>query len=72
MGEEFGISRAAISLALRRLVDGGAVKHERRHVQGRFYRVKVYQLTPQGEALARHVQESIEPGRRGSEARQEI
>jgi DNA-binding MarR family transcriptional regulator len=48
-------SQAAVSNALRRLVDGGALWVERSHVRDRLIRVQVYRLTPQGEALVRQI-----------------
>jgi DNA-binding PadR family transcriptional regulator len=49
---------SAISSSLRRLVDGGAFKVERIHVLGALRRLKVYQLTPKGEAIALQMRSS--------------
>jgi DNA-binding MarR family transcriptional regulator len=60
MAAALGTTQAAVSNALGRLVDGGALRVERGHVQGKFQRLKVYQLTDQGEALVRHIRSSME------------
>jgi DNA-binding MarR family transcriptional regulator len=52
-------TQAAVSNALGRLVDGGALRVERAHVRGKTQRLKVYQLTEQGEALVAHIRTSM-------------
>ncbi len=54
-----GTSRTAVTQALQSLEDGGAVRGLRGHVQNRRRRVKVYQLTPEGESLVRHIQDGM-------------
>ncbi len=53
MAEVLGATQGAVSNVLRRLVDGGALRAERRHVPGKGRRVTVYELTARGEQLAR-------------------
>ncbi|MCI4364357.1 MAG: helix-turn-helix domain-containing protein [Thermoplasmata archaeon] len=55
MASALGSTQAAVSNALRRLVDGGALRVERYHVRHKLQRLKVYQLTDLGEALVRHI-----------------
>lgn len=57
-------SQGAVSNALRRLADGGAVSAVRCRVPHRFRRVRAYQLTFLGEELVRRIQQSglIIPG----------
>ncbi|MCI4364134.1 MAG: hypothetical protein L3K13_07560 [Thermoplasmata archaeon] len=55
-----GSTQAAVSNALRRLVDGGALRVERYHVRLKLQRLKVYQLTDLGEALVRHIRSTSE------------
>ncbi len=56
-----GISKAlnvrqnALTNVLRRLTAAGVIVEDVRHVQGQPRRLKVYQLTPRGEALAREL-----------------
>jgi DNA-binding MarR family transcriptional regulator len=59
MAAALGTTQAAVSHALARLVYGGLLQVQKAHVQGRGQRVKVYQLTPNGEALARYIRESM-------------
>jgi DNA-binding MarR family transcriptional regulator len=59
MASGLATSRSNISYALQRLVDGGGVEVRRSHVIGRRQRVKIYQLTPQGEALVAHIGEGM-------------
>ena len=61
MAAALGTSRANISLALRRLVDGGAVRVERGHVQHQRQRLKVYLLASRGEELVRHIRDTMGP-----------
>lgn len=53
LGEQLGATQSRISNVLRRLEAAGVLEVETRHVVGRPRRVKVYQLTGRGEALAR-------------------
>ena len=55
MALALGTSQAAVSNALTRLVDGGALQVERSHVRGQLLRLKVYRLTPRGEAIVRQI-----------------
>jgi DNA-binding MarR family transcriptional regulator len=57
MARALGTSQAAVSNALNRLVDGGAVWVEKSHVRERFVRLKVYHLTSLGEELARELRQ---------------
>jgi len=59
IASSLGTSQANTSYALRRLIDGGAVRGEREHVHGRRQRVLVYRLTEEGAALARHIREGL-------------
>jgi len=52
-------TQAAVAHALRRLIHGGLVKAERRHVHGRGQQVYAYQLTEDGESLASHIRTSM-------------
>ena len=60
IAKALGATQPAVSNALRRLVDGGAVRVERSHVLRKLARLKVYQLTPHGESLARQIRQSME------------
>lgn len=51
--EVLGVPQPALTKVLGRLVDGGAVLAIRTHVSGASRRLKVYQLTAHGEAIAR-------------------
>ncbi|HTT25532.1 MAG TPA: PKD domain-containing protein [Thermoplasmata archaeon] len=53
LGEHLGVAQGRVSNVLRRLEAAGVLEVELRHVIGRPRRVKVYQLTSRGEALAR-------------------
>ena len=55
LAETVDSNRNAVSKVLRRLVAAGILTEERRHVSGLDQRVKVYDLTLRGEALAREV-----------------
>jgi DNA-binding MarR family transcriptional regulator len=57
MAEALGTTQGAVSNALRRLVDGGALEVGRRHVPGKARRVKVYGLTARGEEIVRVIRE---------------
>jgi DNA-binding MarR family transcriptional regulator len=60
MAEALGSSQAAISHTLNRLTYGGLLEVRTGHVEGRRQRVKVYQLTQQGNAVASHIRKSME------------
>ncbi|MCI4336657.1 MAG: hypothetical protein L3K17_05610 [Thermoplasmata archaeon] len=53
MTEALGVAQSALTKVLRRLIDGGALLEARTHVSGEPRRLKVYQLTSHGEAIAR-------------------
>ena len=53
MTEALGVPQPALTKVLARLVDGGALLVTRTHVSGAPRRLKVYQLTAHGEAIAR-------------------
>jgi len=53
LAEALGSNQSAVSKVLRRLVVAELLTEERRHVQGRNQRLKVYALTRRGEQLAR-------------------
>jgi len=55
MSKALGIRQNALTNVLRRLVAADVVVEDVRHVQGQPRRLKVYQLTPRGEALAREL-----------------
>jgi len=55
MVEALGASQSAIAKVARRLVASGVLLETREHVQGSPTRLKVYRLTPLGEALARDI-----------------
>ncbi|MCI4341445.1 MAG: hypothetical protein L3K11_03620 [Thermoplasmata archaeon] len=59
MAEALESSQAAVSNALKRLVDGGALRVQRSHVRDQPKRLKVYQLTVLGENLVRHIRGSM-------------
>lgn len=52
MAEALGVGQSPLSNTLRRLVLGGVLSQDVRHVRGRPKRLKVYRLTSMGEALA--------------------
>ncbi len=52
IAEALSATQGAVSKVLRRLIAGELVRWERRHVRGRFRRVRVYFLTTQGEQMA--------------------
>jgi DNA-binding MarR family transcriptional regulator len=53
MVEGLNATQSALAKVLARLVAAGVLEERREHVQGQPRRLKVYQLTPTGEALAR-------------------
>jgi DNA-binding MarR family transcriptional regulator len=53
MSRALAVSQPALARVLRRLIDGDAVLEMRTHVRGDARRLKVYQLTVHGEAIAR-------------------
>ena len=55
-----GVSQNALTNVLRRLVAGGVLVEDVRHVRGQPRRLKVYRLTPRGEALARDLRRPSE------------
>jgi predicted ArsR family transcriptional regulator len=59
MAAALGTTQASVAHALGRLVYGGLLQVQKTHVQGRGQWVKVYQLTPKGESLARYIRESM-------------
>ncbi len=62
-------TQGAVSKVLRRLIAGGLVRWERRHVAGRYRRVRVYFLTPDGGRIASEAWErlpTLRADRRGS------
>jgi DNA-binding MarR family transcriptional regulator len=61
MGEVLGEPQTHLSKALARLVAGGVLTVERRHVSGGSRRLLVYTLTPLGEALARDMRRAVSP-----------
>lgn len=52
MADALGVGQSPLSNTLRRLVLGGVLSQDVRHVRGRPKRLKVYRLTSMGEALA--------------------
>jgi PKD repeat protein/DNA-binding MarR family transcriptional regulator len=52
MSEALHVRQNALANVLRRLLAAGVLSEELRHVQGQPRRLKVYRLTPRGEALA--------------------
>jgi DNA-binding MarR family transcriptional regulator len=55
MSESLNVRQNALTNVLRRLVAAGVLTEEVRHVRGASRRLKVYRLTPRGEALAREL-----------------
>lgn len=55
LAEALGSNQSAVSKVLRRLVAAEVLTEERRHVEGRNQRLKVYALTRRGEQIAREV-----------------
>ena len=52
MSERLNVGQSPLSNVLRRLVVGGVLRQDVRHVFGRPRRLRVYRLTAMGEALA--------------------
>lgn len=61
MTEALGVPQPALTKVLGRLVDGGALLATRTHVSGAARRLKVYQLTAHGEAIARDLRRRERP-----------
>lgn len=61
MAQALGTRQNTLATVLRRLVSAGVLTSDVRHVQGQPRRVKVYHLTPRGEALAKDLR--IQAGR---------
>lgn len=55
MAQVLRTTPASVSHALGRLTMGGLLFATRRHVSGRSRRVRVYELTPEGEGMARYI-----------------
>jgi len=55
MSVALGRPQSAFARALLRLEEGGLIRSELAHVQGRARRAKTYRLTPQGESAARRL-----------------
>jgi len=55
MARALGTTPASASHALGRLVDGGLLEVRKCHVHGKGRRVRIYQLTPEGEAVVQHI-----------------
>jgi DNA-binding MarR family transcriptional regulator len=53
IGDALGVRQSSVAKALARLVAAGVLMVSRRHVEHQVRRLKVYELTPLGEALAR-------------------
>jgi DNA-binding MarR family transcriptional regulator len=62
MSESLNEPQSHLSKPLARLVAGGVLTVDRRHVAGKSRRLLVYTLTPLGEALARDLRRSVTPG----------
>jgi DNA-binding PadR family transcriptional regulator len=62
MGAALGEPQNHLAKALARLVAGGVLAVHRRHVSGNPRRLLVYTLTPLGEALARDLRRTVDPG----------
>ena len=63
IAEALSVSQNALTNVLRRLVAGGVLTEDVRHVRGQPRRLKVYRLTGRGEALARDLRRTHRPGR---------
>ena len=61
IGEALGLRQSALAKALARLVAAGVLVVSRRHVERQSRRLKVYELTPLGEALARDLRRRNSP-----------
>jgi DNA-binding MarR family transcriptional regulator len=53
------VRQSALTKVLTRLVAAGVLATDRRHVEGQPRRLKVYQLTPLGESLARDLRRTF-------------
>jgi DNA-binding MarR family transcriptional regulator len=62
MSEALDEPQTHLAKPLARLVAGGVLLVDRRHVSGKSRRLLVYTLTPLGEALARDLRRSLAPG----------
>jgi DNA-binding MarR family transcriptional regulator len=60
MSAQLGMSQSALAKTLGRLQAAGVLTDQRQHVKGETRRLKVYVLTPVGEALARNLHRSSE------------
>ena len=59
MSRSLSVSQPALARVLRRLLDGDAILEMRTHVQGQSKRLKVYQLTVHGEAIAKDIRAQL-------------
>jgi DNA-binding MarR family transcriptional regulator len=59
MAGALGTTPASVSHAVGRLQSGGLLVARRAHVPGRSRRVRVYELTPEGEEIARRIVERM-------------
>jgi PKD repeat protein/DNA-binding MarR family transcriptional regulator len=55
MSTALGVRQNALTNVLRRLIDGGVIEEEVRHVRAQPRRLKTYRLTSRGELLAREL-----------------
>jgi DNA-binding MarR family transcriptional regulator len=63
MARALGVAQPALARVLGRLIDGDALLEMRTHVRGAPRRLKVYQLTVLGEAIARDLRQRVGPVR---------
>jgi hypothetical protein len=63
MAEALEVGRSGLSNALRRLSDGGVLAVRSAHVRGRPTRLKVYQLTSEGEQVVQELRRRFRGGR---------
>jgi DNA-binding MarR family transcriptional regulator len=61
IGAALGLRQSSLAKALARLVAAGVLRVERRHVERQARRLKVYELTPLGESLARDLRRRAAP-----------
>jgi hypothetical protein len=66
ISQSLGVRQNALTNVLRRLVAAGVLVEDVRHVRGQPRRLKVYQLTGRGEALARELRHATRPPRPGN------
>jgi DNA-binding MarR family transcriptional regulator len=59
IAERLAVPQGTVSSSLKRLVEGGILRVELGHVQGKLRRLKVYQLTDYGEFVAQHITASM-------------